>query len=562
MRELRGPWRSRTILAVSFTVTSPAPDGPSPRALGTLFLIALAVRAAFVFLEPSTRLVADERVWVAIGRQVASPEVAFAPLRYPQIFHPPLYAYMVGLLEHLTGSLDAVKWVQVVLGALLVPLVVRVGSTAWSPRVGLLAGWATALYPELIWYTGHFWSEVLFLALLWGAIGRLVASERAAAMVPAGVAGLLCGLAALVRETALVAAPAAGLWLVLGRRQGGRRAAVFLGACLVTVLPWTLRNWQATGELVPVATRASFNLWLGNSTEPWDDIYREYHGTPGGAVAQSRHALDEAVRAVWERQPTWILEKLARELPAFFGVNDHAVIHVQRGAYAIPGPARWLVLAAAALPLLLVMALALPGFLPASRERYGSLLVGFACLYLALHVVAFASTRFRLPVLPVLFLLAARTVDLGIARSWRDLSRTQRAATVVVGATLALSVGANLVQTVRHPVFRPAPTNHEAHTAGPFPPSRTGRRQPGFAPPCACARMPATSAAASGASPGTRSDIWSQCARGARSTWARRSPSRIPGSPTGSARSAWSGRRSAHHRCSSSALTGPPRFPC
>ena len=462
-RELRGPRRSRTILAVSVTVPSPSRDGPSPRALGTLFLIALAVRAAFVFLEPSSRLVADERVWVAIGRQVASPEVDFAPLRYTQIFHPPLYAYMVGLLEHLTGSLEAVKWIQVVLGALLVPLVVRVGSTTWSPRVGLLAGYATALYPELIWYTGHLWSEVLFLALLWGAIERLVASERAAAAVPAATAGLLCGLAALVRETALVAAPAAALWLLLGRREGGRRAAVFLGACLVTILPWTLRNWQATGELVPVATRASFNLWLGNTTEPWDDVYREYHATPGGPVAQSRLALDEAMHTVWERQPTWILEKLARELPAFFGVTDHAVIHVQRGAYDIPRPARWLVLAAAALPFLLTVALALPGFVAVARERYGSVLVGFGCFYLALHIVAFASTRFRLPVLPVLFLLAARTLDLGIAESWRRLTRPQRAVTFAIGATLALSVGVNLVRTVRHPAFRATPELHQAH---------------------------------------------------------------------------------------------------
>jgi hypothetical protein len=450
---LRGPRRSRTILAVSFTVSSPCPEGPSPRALGTLFLIALAVRAAFVLLEPSTRLVADERVWVAIGRQVASPEVGFAPMRYTQVFHPPLYAYMVGLLEHLTGTLEAVKWAQVVLGALLVPLVVRVGTTAFSPRVGLLAGCATALYPELVWYTAHFWSEVLFLTLLWGAIERLVASERAAAVAPAAAAGLLCGLAALVRETALVAAPAAALWLFLGRREGGRRALVFLGICVVTVLPWTLRNWQATGAVVPVATRASLNLWLGNTTAPWDEVYREYHGTRGGPVAQSRQALDEAVRAVWRRQPAWVFQKLARELPAFFGVNDHTVIHVQRGAYDLPPPARWLVLAAAVFPLLLTMALAVPGIMPAARERYGSLLVGFGCFYLALHVVAFASTRFRLPVLPVLFLLAARTLDLGVGASWLALSRTQRAFTVAIAATLTLSVGANLARTVRHPVF-------------------------------------------------------------------------------------------------------------
>jgi hypothetical protein len=320
--------------------------------------------------------------------------------------------------------------------------------------VGLLAGYVTAVYPELVWYTGHFWSEVLFLALLWSAIERLVASERTGRWRAAAVAGLLCGLAALVRETALVVAPAGGVWLGLGQRGGVRRAIVFLAACVVTVLPWTLRNWQATGEPVPVATRASFNLWLGNTTQPWDEVYREYHGTPGGPVAQSRRALDEAVQAVWERQPAWILQKLARELPAFFGVNDHAVIHVQRGAYDLTLPARWLVLVLATLPLFLVLALAVPGFAGVARERYGSLLVGFVAFYVALHVVAFASTRFRLPVLPVLFLLAARTFDLGVGEAWGRLTRSQRGVTLAIGVTLALSFGANLVRTVRHPAFR------------------------------------------------------------------------------------------------------------
>jgi len=178
------------------------------------------------------------------------------------------------------------------------------------------------------------------------------------------------------------------------------------------------------------------------------------------------------------------------------------VVHVQRGAYDIPRAARWLVLTAATLPLVLVMALALPGLLPASRERYGALLVGFGCFYLALHVVAFASTRFRLPVLPVLFLLAARTVDLGIAESWRDLGRRQRATTVVIGAALVLSVGANLVQTVRHPVFGPEPAHNEARRARDRAVARPGTRsptpgrtgppgpQPRFPPFSGCARMP------------------------------------------------------------------------
>jgi hypothetical protein len=241
--------------------------------------------------------------------------------------------------------------------------------------------------------------------------------------------------------------------------------------------------------------------------------------------------MDEAVRSVWERQPTWIFAKLAREMPAFFGVNDHAVIHVQRGAYDIPLPARWLLLATMALPFLLVMALAVPGFAPVVRERYGALLVGFLCFYLALHIVAFGSTRFRLPVLPVLFLLAGRTLDLGIGASWRTLDRAQRALTVAIAATLALSVGANLARTVRHPVFWPAGDRPEAQEGhGAFFPGpdalRAGRgRNRGFPRPPACAKLRGTQLRKE--RPPGRGPIWSQSVPGVRSTWAPRSPCRI-----------------------------------
>jgi hypothetical protein len=105
------------------------------------------VRALALALEPPVPPVADERTWTDWARHLGSEKVGFSPLRTRMIFHPPLYPYFLAASLALTGSLEAVKWLQIVLATLLVPAVGRVGALAFSPRVGVLAAALAAFYP-------------------------------------------------------------------------------------------------------------------------------------------------------------------------------------------------------------------------------------------------------------------------------------------------------------------------------------------------------------------------------------------------------------------------------
>ena len=68
------------------------------------------------------------------------------------------------------------KWAQVVVGACSSRR--WAASAAWpSDRGSGPAAAITALYPELVWFAAHFWSETLFLTLLWWAMERLIAAE-------------------------------------------------------------------------------------------------------------------------------------------------------------------------------------------------------------------------------------------------------------------------------------------------------------------------------------------------------------------------------------------------
>lgn len=417
-----------------------------------LSLLGLALRALFVALEPATAPVADETMWLTWGTKVLpSAEVGFSPLRLRFIFHPPLYLYFLGVPFAIAGSLAAVQYLQCLVGALLVPAVGLLGRSALCEPAGLLAAGIAALYPELVWFAAHFWAETLFTVLLWWAIERLVASDARASSALAGLAGLLFGLAVLTRETVLYFLPLAALWLAWRRPGGARRGAWLLAAALVVVLPWTLRNYRVFGAFVPVSTSGALNLWQGNTRLSRQQVYEEYWEVRG-RIAKYQHARRRATQAILERQPGWLFEKLASELPAFWAAHAQPIVHLERGAYGSVG--RPLALAAVALvlaPYLAVLVLFVIGLARLPAARAPALLLVFLGFYVLLHVAAHGYPRYRLPVMPALFLLAAHGLVSLRVRPRPAIARRRLLGAAAAAVVLALSLAPSLIGWVRDP---------------------------------------------------------------------------------------------------------------
>jgi hypothetical protein len=435
------------------------------------------------------------------------------------IFYPPLYPYFIAAVHELTGSLTAVKLAQAVLGALLAAAIACVGAHVFGARVGLLGGLLAALAPDVVWFAAHFWSETLFLALIWAAIERVLAADRDASSarraepssllstVPSADAssarraepsslsstvrsadassarraepsspvstvrfadasmgkaiagGVLWGLAVLTRETALYFVVVAAGWLAWKRgAAGGRRAAAFLVGALLMVAPWTYRNWVVFDAFIPVSTAGGQNLFQGNTRIARDTTY-EMVDDVRGRVEQYRYAMRMGLRAIWERQPTWIFEKLYEQMPNFWEADNLAIIHVKRGADTPPGgygPTRvstaWLVAALTVFPYLAVLVGFVIGLRDLPLTRYTLFLVAFLLYYNAIHVVTHGFARYRLPVMPVVFLIAAwGFVAPRASRPAPTPARRVVAALVAVVLLLCLVPGVR--QTVAHPAF-------------------------------------------------------------------------------------------------------------
>jgi 4-amino-4-deoxy-L-arabinose transferase-like glycosyltransferase len=363
-------------------------------------------RAAFAWIEPATAPVADETMWLMSLTRI--PEARFSPLANYPIFHPPLYSYFLALAHTAFGSLFAIKLVQAFLGSLLVPAVFRLTDRLFGPRPAILAGALTALYPEFIWYASHFWCETIFLTLLWWAMERVLAADQGRSTRAAALAGLLFGLAILTRETVLYLLPIAALWLGFAREERAKaRAFVLVVAAFLVVTPWTVRNWIQFRAFIPVSTGGGLNLYQGNAPISRNEVYNEYYANEG-KVEQFQWARAAGLKAIWDRQPAWLFEKIRDEGPRLFEVDSLALIHARRGAYGRVDCASYR--SAAVVILLPWIVLALATVIGLSRMRWSrerTFLVVLAVAYLLLHIATHGFSRYRLPVIPAFISVAA-----------------------------------------------------------------------------------------------------------------------------------------------------------
>jgi len=382
-----------------------ATSPPLTRAILWIWAVGALLRLAFVWLEPETKPIADETMWLMALNRI--PAAGFSPLSNYPIFHPPLYPYFLAAVNAALGGLFAIKVAQALIGSLLIPAIARIAFRVAGYRAAVVSALVAAVYPEFIWYSGHFWCETLFLTLLWWAVERLMSSEETGSARAAVGAGVLFGLAILTRETLLYLLPMGALWLATSTPRKPRPAALMTATALLLVLPWTLRNWVQFDSFIPVSTGGGLNLYQGNAPLARTEVYDEYYANEG-KVEQYRWARTAGLEAIWKRQPTWIFEKIRDEGPRLAELDSLALIHLRRGAYGEVSCATYQGVALlVVLPWVLVAVGAVVFLARASIDRPTALLVGLLATYLLLHIATHGFSRYRLPVLPAFIILAA-----------------------------------------------------------------------------------------------------------------------------------------------------------
>jgi hypothetical protein len=240
--------------------------------------VALVARLAFAFgYWVGKPLNNDEIEYLQLGRSVAAGQgFTYAPAAGEHLDaagygRAPLFPFFVSVMAGVTSPatlIPALKAVQSGLGALAVWLLARVARRAAGPRAQEVTAWIAALYPPLVWLPSFLFSESLYVVLALANVllldVALANSEAPGGRKTAGlaVAGVLAGLAALTRPAHVFFVGVTVLWLLARRRLVW--AAAFAAAALLTIAPWTLRNYVTYGRPVLIASEGGITFWTGN----------------------------------------------------------------------------------------------------------------------------------------------------------------------------------------------------------------------------------------------------------------------------------------------------------
>ncbi len=189
------------------------------------------------------------------------------------LFRPPLYTLFITPLTALlpNAPVAPVALVQHLLGAFWAVLVLWTGRRAGGATAGFCAGLLAALYAPSIFYEGEMLSDSATLWLTSAMVLTWIDARSRTSLRSYAFSGILAGLAAITRPTALLpaAALAAGALVSCTRKRpikksGLSAVAVFLlPVALITAIPTIYNSVQGDSNFI--ASQGGINFWLGNN---------------------------------------------------------------------------------------------------------------------------------------------------------------------------------------------------------------------------------------------------------------------------------------------------------
>jgi len=444
-----------------------------PRWPCVIFLLALLVRLVYLYDNMGSPAFSLPIVDAATYHNLATDLVAGKGVGEGFFWQPFFYPAFLSVVYLVLGQSPViVRLIQALVGSAGCVLVYFLGCRLFTKAHGVLAGAILAFYGTLIYLEGEllaagwmtFWCTALVLLFL---RSRDRASVRNMLLLGA------CGsLANLTRPTALPFYAVTCLWLVTGywRRLGLQRATRLAGVLVVGFVavsaPVASLNYRVTGHHGIIPSSGGFNFYLGNSPRsqeiqslrPGDEIYRFYNQAAAagyeGRRGSSEYFYGQAASYI-RSMPFHFLRGLrwkavqflnSREIPRNFDV------YVARKWSRVLTLLTWRT-GGFGFPFGVLLPCAVWGILRHVR-RLPFPVVSFLLLYPLVIILFFVTARYRIPVVPVLTVLAAAGV-LDVWSAWRS----RQWARASVALLLIVAVGTAVAFPSR---FKVEETNFEA----------------------------------------------------------------------------------------------------
>jgi 4-amino-4-deoxy-L-arabinose transferase-like glycosyltransferase len=382
-----------------------------------IFFLALVPRLMFVATRSNDLVWPDSEDYHAISQSLLNDGTFVEPDGRRACRAPGYPFFLAGLDSMGINTPRKVFVVHAILGALTCVLLTLLARRFFGSRVGRLAGYGAALYPFFIYFTGLLLTETLFtfglVALfLLMEISRDSAIRRGRRITALIAAGLVLGLLVHLRSSFLLF-PLFALPLMLLRDRLRRpvlvRWGVMMALMAVVLTPWVVRNYRVFGRFIPTTLQVGESLYEANSPYadggpamdriPWDTI----SDGPLGEAERNDFFKARAVEYIKTYPWRFVWQGLHKFCRFWNVVPNHGPY--RSAFYAIISLCSYVP----------VMTLALLGiFVRRKAGRKILYILSPVLYYTALHMVFVGSVRYRTPVMPMVFILAA----VGVGPLW------------------------------------------------------------------------------------------------------------------------------------------------
>lgn len=346
---------------------------------------------------------------------------------------PPLYPVLVAGVYRLFGleNYQAVRLMQAILSLLNALLLYRLGSAVFSRKAGLWLAGLYAFYPSLLGYNNLLLTEVLFTFLLCAFCCLLIRSLQRDSLLCLALAAVMLGLAALTRSVVWLFPPVLTCFLLFAFRGSWRRSfaasALFVVVFTLVLAPWAYRNTRLQKTFIAIDVMGGRNFMMGNyrytpmyrswatielqGEESWiHEVVQTYPTTQPRTQGQiDKLAMRQAFKFI-AANPGLTLKRDIVKFFDFWGLERELIAGGERGLFgsiSTPALLGMGILLCGTYALLLFAGIYGLIFAPPADRRvhlFLLLLIAFIC---ALHTLAFAHSRYHLPLIPLVLVYAA-----------------------------------------------------------------------------------------------------------------------------------------------------------
>ena len=350
-------------------------------------------------------------------------------------YQAPLYPYFLAVIYKIFGQkIYIVQGIQITLSIGTVWLIYRISESLFNRKAAILSAGFCAIYGPFIFYSilllkvtlSLFFSCLFILALLrwcdWPKNSAIFAG------------GILLGINIALRGNYLLLYPATALWLLFSfpKIKAGKRLInlfIFTLGMALCVFPMTLRNYILSGDLVLTSYQAGANFYIGNNPNAKGNYtvlgfvranpeFEETDFRKRAETLEGRPLKPSEVSRFWFKKTLTFISDYPTKFIQLLGTKSFLFFN----NYEIPDNYDYQFLKTLFPSLNLgiisfgmVVLLAFSGitlFLWTGPKFY--LIYGFLITYAASVILFFVTSRYRIPIAPILLPFAAIFILEGI----------------------------------------------------------------------------------------------------------------------------------------------------